>query len=225
MKSLGELYTQAKYHIVDTTAGLLVSNPLFMATELSSAGMDDEVSIRSRAYITAAFYLGIGTVFSRGRDVSRKMFNINERGEAAKAMHDSIYSGVFSVPISFLLYDLAKEPDMSKIAIEAAIGVGISIGMGPISGYLIDIGRDLTGLEKSTRKHYNELVGDLGSWAKKGIATAGVAASTISMFVGYAITDDLITREELLCPEIEGRQECVPFHEELETLVSAVGIE
>ena len=55
-----------KYHLVDTTALLVPSTPLFSAIEVGVLGMSDEVSLGSRVAVAALSYGGLSLAFARG---------------------------------------------------------------------------------------------------------------------------------------------------------------
>lgn len=68
-----------KYHVIDSTALLAASNPIYSVFETCIAGMSDSVSINARLVATGLSYLGMGTMFARGRDFSRRLFKITDK--------------------------------------------------------------------------------------------------------------------------------------------------
>ncbi len=181
----------ATYHIVDSTAILAESTPVFAAFETGIAGMSDEVSMNARMFAAGLVYLGMGSAFAKGRDLSRKLFKITDKTkERIQSVHDAAYSGAFTLAISPLLYAASGARDPKEIAIGTAVAVGFGLVNGSPVGYAVDLFRDLTGLKDCERPSYPYLLKRQNSKTKRGLA-ALLTAGTIALTAGiYAITPD-----------------------------------
>lgn len=167
-----------KRHLVDTTAGLTEVTPIFAGYEIFLAGMSNEVSINARILAAGMGYGGLGSVLSRGRDYSRRIFGISEKSpERLQAIHDTGYLVAFNLVISPIIYALSGETDPWKIATGTALAMAIGGLNGPAIGYSIDAFRDLAGLEECERKSYPEILRKRSSKVKKGIAALAIATS------------------------------------------------
>ena len=177
-----------KYHLVDTTALLASANPLFSAMEVGIAGMSDEVSINSKITIAAISYLGMGFAFSRGRDLSRKFFKISDKTkEKVQIFHDIAYTATFNLVMSPIIYS-SMGADLEQSIIGGVSSAGISIVIGPLSGYSVDVARDLTGLKDCDRISYPKAIKKQKPSLKKGLAGLLVAGSILTMAGIYSLT-------------------------------------
>ena len=68
----------AKYHLVDSTAILAESTPIYAAFETFVAGMSNKVSMTTRVLAATSAYAGLGYVYGKGRDASRRLLKIND---------------------------------------------------------------------------------------------------------------------------------------------------
>jgi len=181
-----------KYHIVDSTALLTFSNPIFSVMETIVSGMSDAESIKSRESIAGLTYLGLGYLYGKGRDLSRKIFKINDQTkEKIQYVHDAVYSAAFNAALSPLIYHfLAGVDDPRKIALGTMSTIGYSLLLGAPMGYSVDVLRDLTGLKKCERKSYQQIIQNKSSKTKKFIAAGLIAASIAAMAAVYSLTPD-----------------------------------
>ena len=178
-----------KYHVVDGTALLAASNPVYSAFEVGLAGMSDDVSIKARSFATLLTFLGMGTAFSRGRDVSRKLFHITDKtNEAIQYTHDTIYTAAFNLAVAPPIYLASGSRDLKEIAIGTGIAMAFSAVNGPLMGYAVDVFRDLTGLRKSERKSYPKFIRKQKPTMKKTLAALLTAGSVAAMVGIYALT-------------------------------------
>ncbi|MCK5624275.1 L-alanine exporter AlaE [Candidatus Pacearchaeota archaeon] len=184
----------SKFYAVDTLAMLVESHPLFAAIEVGVAGMSDEMSINARVVGTIVACGGLGYVFGKGRDLSKKLFKItNKTKEVVQHAHDIGYAFALNLAITPPMYTLSQlmageDLDFKKIAIgtiSASILGGIN---GSPMGYSIDVFRDLTGIKECNRKSYPNLVKRQGSKIKKTIAVGLIAASMGAMGLIYSAT-------------------------------------
>jgi len=64
-----EFDKRLKEHFIDSTSGLVASTPIFATFETVVAGLSDEVSLNARLLAVGLTYLGMGSVFAKGRDL------------------------------------------------------------------------------------------------------------------------------------------------------------
>jgi len=187
--ALDDVVNAVKLHVVDATALLVVSHPVYGAMETYIAGMDDEVSLISRLIITGISYLGFASLISRGRDFSRSFFGISdETKERFQVGHDMVYNAVFNLVANPLIYLAAGSRDVQEIAVGSLSGAAIGLTFGGLFGYSLDAYRDLFGLKSTNR--LPDLVAKQSSSRKKAIAFAGMAVSTALLALVYVSTPD-----------------------------------
>jgi len=187
---LNRLGNGLKYHVVDTTALLTSTNPIYSAMEVGISGMSDQVSIDSRLTVAALSYGGMAFAFSRGRDLSRKIFHItNKTRERIQTFHDFAYTAAFNLAVAPPIY-LSMGADLKQAAVGGLTAAAFSTVMGPIMGYSVDAARDLTGLKNCERSSYPELLRKQPSVIKKGLAALLVAGSIATMWGIYSLTPD-----------------------------------
>ena len=185
--AFGKIRENLEYHLVDSTALLAESTPVFAAFETGLAGMSDEVSMNARIIAAGFTYFGgMGYLYSKGRDLSRKLFNITGKTkEKIQSLHDSAYLGVLNIGIAPLLYLASGSRDTKEIAIGTATAVAFGLTNGAPIGYAVDLFRDLTGLNDCERHSYPEFLKRQNPQTKKGLAallTAGSVALTAGIY-------------------------------------------
>ena len=183
-----KLYEFGKNHIIDTTAILTVTNPLYAAFENILVGMPDDVALKARGLASLTAYLGMGSLLSKGRDFSRKKFKINDTTpEKIQLLHDTVYMMAMNVAIAPVMYTLSgASPKQTLFGTLSAMG--LSLVSGGIMGYGIDLFRDLTGIKKSER--IPRSISNLKSKAKKGLVGLLVGASIGACGLVYHLTPD-----------------------------------
>jgi len=188
-KTLKKVKESLKYQFIDSTAITAVVTPIFALFETNIAGISDENSINARLLSTGLNYIGIGRLFSKGLDISRKLFNINPKtSEKLRQLHDASYSVTWCGITQPPFYYAAGVRDLKEIAIGTVVGMGLALVVGGPIGYTIDAFRDLIGLKECERKSYPNLIKRQGSKTKKGLV-ALVTASAIGITAGiYALT-------------------------------------
>src|SRR3989344_6798848 len=187
MNKIEKAVETLKYHIVDTTALLVETNPIFSAFEVAIAGISIEKSITARLLATAMGYAGLGGAYGKGRDAWRKLWKIEDNtSEKVKLSCDTVYNTLFNLMLSPPLYLVSGEEDFKKIAIGTACAVGIGFVNGPFVGYTVDAFRDLSGLKTNERSSYPYFVKRQSSLVKKGIAATLIATSIVSMALIYS---------------------------------------
>ena len=172
---LKKLYSIGKTHLVDTTAVLASTNPIFALFENVFLGMSDDVSLNARLFASGISYLGMGSAISRGRDLSRKLFKIKDTtSEKIQTIHDAGCLMAFNAGVAPIMYTAAGATPQETLY-GTLTAMGLSTVIGPVIGYSIDLGRDLTGIKESKRIPKN--ISNLSSKVKKGLAvflTAGL---------------------------------------------------
>ena len=202
-----------KNYLVDTTGLLLASTPFYVEMEILASGMSSATSFESRfkdsclAY--AGAYAGLGIVYAKGRDFSKKIFKIDEQSAAKKHnIHDSIYNAAFNIAFSVPLY-LSSGADLEQTAKGALEATLLGLASGPINGFSIDTFRDFLGTKKSQR--LPKVVQNVRSKTKKLLA-AGLIATMIGATAGvYTIKDKYFSNSQTQ----EQRQEISPLEEKV----------
>ncbi|MDD5192498.1 MAG: hypothetical protein PHH54_06465 [Candidatus Nanoarchaeia archaeon] len=166
-----------KEHLIESTAMLAESTPLYSIYE-KVTGMSHELSINARLLSAGLTYFGLGYIFEKGRESSRKFFNITEKtSEWIQWPHDAVYTGLFSAALAPFVYFLCG----SRSTKEIGIGTGCAFALGLVNGYpigyAIDAFKDLTGLGNCERKTYPNFIKKQPSKIKKAIAVGLVAGS------------------------------------------------
>lgn len=165
---LKNLYDITKTHVIDTTAILASTNPIYAFFENVVVGMSDEVAISARLFASLTAYLGGGSLASRGRDLSRKIFKINDRTkEKIQTTHDALYLAALNGTFAPIIYKLSGANTSDTIE-GTLFTMGLSLVTGPIMGYSLDAARDLTGIKKSER--IPNKISNLSPRTKKGLA-------------------------------------------------------
>lgn len=181
-------------HIVDTTAILSSTNPIYSAMEVGISGMPDEVSIGSRWTVAALSYGGMALAYAKGRELSRKAFSITDRTkERFQTLHDFAYTAAFNLAVAPPIY-LSMGANLKQAAIGGLTAAAFSTVMGPVMGYSIDVAEDLVGLRECNRPSYPRFVKKQKPLVKKGLAGLLVAGSIAAMAGIYALTPDKQTQ-------------------------------
>ncbi len=195
IKDLGSKTLEyTKKHIIDTTALLSSTNPFYGLFEKIAYGMSNETSINARVNIAEMSYLGLGLIFAKGRDLSRKLFHVNDKTkESIQTAHDGLYSSAFNAALGPVLYTLSGSQDWKEIAVATLGNMVLAFPTGIVAGYAIDAARDLTGIEES--KRIPKSVRNINPNLKKTIAAVLVGASLGLMALIYSFTPDKITQQ------------------------------
>lgn len=183
---MGKLAEFAKCHLTDVIGGATIGSPLYAYLETQWGGMSYTYSGYSKISGLTTSLLGLGSVFSRGRDLSRKLFKIsNEKGLAkscVRFLHDGIYSTLFAYPSSMLNYTLSGTPSNEKDS-STFNNMIVASFAGAICSISIDIYRDLMGTEEC---HYiPRFIKNQNPKIKRSLATlltACSAAGTVSFY-------------------------------------------
>jgi len=206
MKYLRKTGDKLKYHLVDSTAIIVESTPGLAVFETGIAGMSDEVSISARIFAAGLVYLGIGSAFAKGRDLSRKLFKITDATkDRIQGLHDAAYSGAFTLVSAPLIYVASGARNINEIAIGTAVATGFGLVNGAPVGYAVDLFRDLTGLKDCDRPSYPALLKRQTPRTKKGLAALLTAGAMVLTAGIYSITPNKPAHYER--PVIEQRVE------------------
>jgi len=188
---MGKITKNLKQHFVDTTGLLTESNPVFTAFEVGVAGMSDEVSIRARVVASGLAFLGLGSLYGKGRDMSRGLFHITDQtSEKAQSLHDALYSSLFSMCIAPPIYLASGSRDLKEIVVGTLCGAGFSAINGMPQGFAVDVYRDLVGIKSCERRIYPEYLRNQSQKAKRTLAIGLAVASIGLMGLIYNATPD-----------------------------------
>ncbi|MBI4163512.1 MAG: hypothetical protein HY512_01500 [Candidatus Aenigmarchaeota archaeon] len=178
-------------NMVNSTAVLVCTHPIYAFLETGAFKMTHQVSINARYNVTMLMYGGLGLGLTYGRKLSRQFFNITDKtNEWTQFAHDALYTLAVSLPINPPFYLWSGETDVKKIAIGTVVNSCVSGVIGPMLGYFIDVYRDLVGIEKCERPTYPKTIKSLRPTIKKSLA-AGLVAASIGLTAGvYSLTPD-----------------------------------
>lgn len=191
-----------KYHMVDTTAAISLTNPVYGFLETQFYGMSHETSLRARAMITGIAYGGMGFIYSKGRDLSRKIFDITEETRTrVQNVHDALYTMGFSAALSSIIYTSAGTRNWKETATGILANLAMALPMGVCAGYAIDTARDLTGLKESRR--VPRFLRNQSPKVKKTIAAGLIGASLGLMGLIYSSTPDQPSMQQSSPQQIE----------------------
>lgn len=208
--NLKKIANGAKHYLVDNTGLLLASTPIYATMETLAAGMSSATSFESRFKAACLAYAGLGIVYTKGRDFSKKSFGIDENSTEKKhTLHDSLYNMGFNIALSIPIY-LSSGADLEQAAKGAAGASLLGLVSGPINGYSIDTFRDFAGTKKSDRK-MPKLIKNARKNTKRVLA-AGLIAAAIGATAGvYSIKDKYFSNPSVQ----EQRQESSPLEEKV----------
>ncbi len=181
---IGKIYEKVRDHVVDTTAVLVASNPLFTISENILSGMSDELSIDNRIKGSLLFYFGAGFLFSKSRDMYNKLLNVKEDSRY-KGLHDTLLGAIFGAGFNAMI-TATNSQSLEDITAGAFAGfIPGSITGFPV-GYAIDTFRDFTGITSS--KRIPERIRNLPKKVKNTLAIGLVAVSLAFMSGVYNAT-------------------------------------
>src|SRR5262249_24897183 len=155
----------------DATALVAESTPILAALETGVARMSVQVSLKARILAAAITYFGgTGYIYSKGRDLSRKLFGIRgNTTEILQHFHDSVYLGAFNLVFAPILYFASGSRNVRAIAIGTVSAIAFGLVNGGPMGYVVDVFRDLLNLKECNRSAYPGLLRNLNPTAKKGL--------------------------------------------------------
>ncbi|MEK6888144.1 MAG: hypothetical protein AABX14_04325 [Candidatus Aenigmatarchaeota archaeon] len=182
-----KLFDALKYHFIDSTAIITVTNPMYTALEMGPAGMSSETSMHARILGSVLTYVGFGSIYAQGRDLSKRMFGITESAsERVKILHDTLYNFVYLSALQPPFYYAAGSRNIKEIAIGTAGSALMGLFSGPVAGYAVDSFRDFTGLKESER--LPNFIKNQSPKTKKYAAALLTAASVGALATVYSLT-------------------------------------
>lgn len=188
------LKDKLKKHLVDSTAVAAISNPAFSLLEMA-AGMSLDTSLNARLAGTTMTFLGMGSIYTLGMDLSRKLFKITDESHLnLKKVHDTVYSAAYCLAVSPAFYYISGSRDLKEIALGTLASAGIALATGGIVGYAIDAFRDFATIEKSNR--LPRFIEKQSSSMKKGFIAIGIAASLTASNLIYNASEYLRSRND-----------------------------
>ena len=180
------------HHIVDTTGLSLASTPIYSALEVFVSGMSVATSFESRLKVLGLGYVGFATVYAKGRDLSKKIFKVDDSvSESKHKVHDSLYNLAFNLAFATPIY-LSSGADFEQTVRGATSAAVLGLFSGVINGYSIDMFRDCVGTKESHR--VPNYIKKLGKTTKRFIA-AGLIATSIATTAGIYKAKELISKE------------------------------
>lgn len=189
-KKLEKIYGIGKTHLIESTAMLAATNPIFATLENVVWGMPDETSLNARLFAAGITYAGLGSVFSKGRDLSQKLFKIEDSKEVTQFLHDTSYIMALSAVLAPIIYTAAgASPE--EVLKGTSTAIAVSPLTGYVAGYALDGIRDLTGIKKSTR--IPKKITGLPSKVKKCLAGLLIAGLVTTHYGIYKATPDETT--------------------------------
>lgn len=144
-----------KKGIAESTAGYFLFYPINVFTEKVLAGMTHAESITSRVSLFLATYALIPVAMGVRRYTLRK-FNIDVTDKQALKKHDRLFAGAAILMVKGAAYTFSNlAGDGSIEPLEVALGMGIPTAIGLVVGdritYMMDVGRETSGLEPFQR--------------------------------------------------------------------------
>ncbi len=183
-----KFFNVLKTHFVDTTAGYFVTNPIFALFENYVYGFSDKASLYARIAAGMLAYLGVGSLMTRGRDLSRHLFKIKDiSSEKIQFLHDTVYSIIFTGVVSPFVYIVSGAND-KEILKGTLTATGLSLINGYIVGYAVDLFRDLFDIHNS--KRIPIYINNLSSKSKKSLAVILVVGSIAVNGTIYKLTPE-----------------------------------
>lgn len=139
-------------HVVDSTAILMAMTPIYIFVELVILRMSPDVSFRARLVIVGMTYLGTGLLVAKGRDLSKRVFGLDQLNVAERKIiiHDLFYLVTFNAVFGPIVYLLSRA-SWSELLQGTLFAMGLSFFTGPVNGFFIDAVGELTGLRQSDR--------------------------------------------------------------------------
>lgn len=175
-------------HLVDSSAIVTVSNPLFTAIEITAGGMSNDLSQKARTLGILTLYGGVSFLIDKGRRVSRRIFKITQESrERAQWLHDTLYLATFNALTAPGFYYFAGARTFREYAVGTLGAIGFGLFGGGLMMYAKDAFRDLLGLETCRRRAYPDLVRRQNPKIKKGLAVAVAAGSLALMNLMYSL--------------------------------------
>lgn len=217
-ESLGDL---VKDNFVEATGMLVFTTPVFAALETivpKYLGYSESIiskylafpelipvdSIDARVKTAIAMYVGFGLLFSKGRDISRAIFNVKKESSGnIKKVHDSIYATAIGMPaVSALYFSNGNISTVEAVQAVVASTIGSTL-FGWMTGLGIDYMRDLLQDIKSVR--VPKIISDLPRNAKYAVAAIIIAGSVGKTMAVYEVKDYIDSKKEIKVNNLESK--------------------
>jgi hypothetical protein len=138
-------------HIVDCTAVSCSITAIYAVIETFVLHLSPGVSIRARLLIVALSFLGLGSLFSRLRDMSlAHTGTLGTSSESLKLAHDVLFTMASNIVLAPAVYSIVGAT-LDQALAGTAVTIAVSTLTGPINGLLIDRFRSWAGLPNSGR--------------------------------------------------------------------------
>ena len=173
-------------YLVENTGIIAEITPFFAVYETFGLDMNTAVSQHARLFGGGIIYLGLGSLFQKGRENSENYFHIGERSSWARPVHDVVYNAAFTAVVSPLTYLVAGETDMHKIFWGTVGGAVLGTINGAPVGYAIDVFQDLGGIKNCERPSYPTFLRETSPSVKKAFALGLLLASAALTWGIYA---------------------------------------
>ncbi|MDO8556354.1 MAG: hypothetical protein Q7R96_04245 [Nanoarchaeota archaeon] len=177
------LVERLEEHFFDTTGNIFAGTPFFALLENVILQQPDQNAIDARAKSAILNYAGLGFFYSKGRDYSRKKFNITKEQQG---MHDMIYTFGVTLIVGPAIYLLSG----NSLETSCIDGFWSSVAVIPIGyfiGHGIDLSKDLFGIKESDRKPA-QLFRNCSTTTKQIIGAASIAGITALTAAIYQAT-------------------------------------
>jgi hypothetical protein len=172
-------------HVIDSSAMLFAGHPIYAAVERYALDKTIPESLYARGVATIAVYGGLGLAYEKGRKLSHKLFGMGEKThELIHWLHDGIYSFAFNTLASMGIYFATGTRDLEKLTLDSMIVAAAAIPISIWATYALDVARDITGLEPSSRTP--EVLKRQPGSVKRKLLPAFVALSIAATAAVYA---------------------------------------
>jgi hypothetical protein len=134
--------------LIDTTMICGSTNAIYATLEVTKYGMSHADSTNTRLGVYATSLLGLGRFYSWTQGKSREFFGVEKEG-MRQAVHDAAYGATFGFVTAPPFYHFLGQVPWDA-TLKPAVGAAVlNIGLGPLMGAAINIGRDLAFDESS----------------------------------------------------------------------------
>jgi hypothetical protein len=143
--------TDVVRHIVDSAAVSCSITLIYASIEIFVLQMSSSVSVRARLLIAVLIFLGLGSAFSRLRDLSLRRSGVQaSTSEPLKLVHDVMFTMATNAVATPIVYGFAGATAYQTF-VGTLVTLGVSTLTGPINGLMIDRFRSWAGLPNSGR--------------------------------------------------------------------------
>ena len=186
--SLETLLARVEKQVIDATALVVASQPMYAFFELYVWPMPPTVSLGSRLWAIGATYAGVGFLVATCREWWKSRAGIcSGKSERKKWIHDMAYKAVFNAatqPVTYVAVGLFT----GGVALQDVIGgtaatTLVAFASGGYECYVLDTFRELWGIKPPERLPM--CVQEKSSAQKKGIALTFSALSYLSLGLLY----------------------------------------